>query len=131
MLTLSREADKCKPRIPQKVLTLSREADKCEPLASGSGDCTDTAPSDWFNTETQIEASIVVTVDGASSNTKYVQIMPKPVHAALTAAGMYVDMIESPRYPGGAVQVDTRVCKHGIRRPSPWVSDSMPVCDTL
>ena len=32
---------------------------------------------------------------------------------------------------GGAVQVETRVCKHGIRRPSPWASDSMPVCDTL
>ena len=40
-----------------------------------------------------------MTVDGASSDTKYVQIMPKPVHAALTAAGMYVDMILSPRYP--------------------------------
>jgi len=35
--------------------------------------------------------------------------------------------------PGRAVQVETRVCKHGIRRPSLWVSDSMqpPVCDTL
>jgi len=32
---------------------------------------------------------------------------------------------------GRVVQVETRVCKHGIRRPSPWVSDSMPVRDTL
>jgi len=62
--------------------------------------CQDTAPSGWFDTDTQIEASIVVTVAGASSVTMYVQIMPQPVHTALSAAGMYVDMIESPRYPG-------------------------------
>jgi hypothetical protein len=32
---------------------------------------------------------------------------------------------------GGAVQVESHVCKHGIRRPLLWVSDSKPVCDTL
>ena len=53
-----------------------------------------------INLRRYIEASIVVTVAGATSVTKYVQIMPQPVHTALSAAGMYVDMIESPRYPG-------------------------------
>ena len=34
---------------------------------------------------------------------------------------------------GRAVQLEPRVCKHGMRRPSPWVSDSMQprVCHTL
>jgi len=31
----------------------------------------------------------------------------------------------------GAVHVETCIDKHGIRRPSLWVSDSMPMCDTL
>ena len=30
-----------------------------------------------------------------------------------------------------AVQVEIRVCKHAMRRPSLWVSDSTPVRDTL
>jgi len=32
---------------------------------------------------------------------------------------------------GRTVQVEPRVCKHGIRHPSPLVSDSMPMRDTL
>jgi hypothetical protein len=39
--------------------------------------------------------------------------------------------LEDLTHLGGALQVETRVCKHGIRHPSPWVSDSTPVCDAM
>jgi len=50
-------------------------------------------------------------------------------------AGGWVGVLQGLHQPGDdqgkAVRLDPRVCKHGIRRPSHWVSDSMPVCDNL
>ena len=53
-----------------------------------------------------------------------IMLRERPVKTAETE-------LEWSMAPGRAVQVETRVYKHGIRRPVPWVSDSMPVCDTL
>ena len=47
-----------------------------------------------------------------------------PESGARAASSLNARLLHSP---GRAVQVEPRVCKHGIRRPSPWVSHSMPV----
>jgi len=47
--------------------------------------------------------------------------------AATATAAAAEEMPGVGLQPGRAVQVDICVCKHGITRALPWVSDSMPV----
>jgi hypothetical protein len=48
-----------------------------------------------------------------------------------TARMGHSDLIRELSNLGREVQVGTHVCTQVITRPSPWVSNSMPVCDTL
>ena len=51
--------------------------------------------------------------------------------ASLGGETSHVLVISWGRGPICVVRVESRVCKHGIRRPLPLVSDSTPVCDTV
>ena len=50
---------------------------------------------------------------------------------SVVRGGRGVRRRRQPRQPGGALQAQAHVRKHGIRRPLLWVSDSMSLCDTL
>jgi hypothetical protein len=50
---------------------------------------------------------------------------PSPQVPAASGGGLQRGL-SGRRHHGTVVQVDPRACKHGVRRRSPWVSDSTP-----
>jgi len=58
-----------------------------------------------------------------------IKVCAEPKASAVLLANRAATRLKLRKYQGKAVQVEPSMCKHGIRRPAPWVFDSTPcVC---
>jgi hypothetical protein len=94
-------------------------------VATGKGDCYGEASAGWYDTAAATTATGVVStayfgVTVASSNTFNVTLSRGAMRPAITAAGMYMALPESPRYPGDTMEPLTVYAHTGGFALSSW-----------